>query len=84
MTPAAADDDFSAELSAQGLDIASGELAGVSPTHVGGAVDPSLPQWRVEPLSPGDDRRRQMALPDHLEQVGSVAGDDDLGGSTVV
>src|SRR3954451_15370209 len=70
-----------AELDAQLVGGRRRQTAGVLPADVRCTVGAVGPQWRVVALAPGDDGVRSPAGANHVEQVGTVAGDDDLGGA---
>src|SRR5579863_4641340 len=55
-----------------------GRPADEAPAHVGGAVASALPQRGLGALPPGQHGARQPAVPHHGEEVGPVAGDDNL------
>jgi len=54
------------------------QTTGVATADVGGAVGPALPQRRVITLAPGQDAAGDEGALRDLDQIGAVAGHDDL------
>ena len=72
------------ELGGERVGVGGGESASIVAAHVGGLSIAALPQRGVVGLAVGEHGGREMTVLHHPDEVGTVAGDDDLGHAAVV